>query len=156
MKEIGCEGSENLEIDTSPENRKSVLIVIFAQWIFNIISFDRWITVDRWITRTKPVTPSFDIFCDPCLNKRLSKQSWGWWFESLSRPLWRHYYGPFTTRSVTSPYPIHHGNCKARTGGHFHYHGLSKMISNHVPSKVWDEVTCIFPIISGCTGEVWE
>ena len=25
------------------------------------------------------------------LNKRLSKQSWGWWFETLSRPLlWRH------------------------------------------------------------------
>ena len=21
---------------------------------------------------------------------RLSKQSWGWWFETLSRPLWRH------------------------------------------------------------------
>ena len=26
------------------------------------------------------------------LNKRLSKQSWGWWFETLSRPLWRHCY----------------------------------------------------------------
>ena len=25
-----------------------------------------------------------------CLNKRLSKQSWGWWFETLSCPLWRH------------------------------------------------------------------
>ena len=24
------------------------------------------------------------------LNKRLSKQSWGWWFETLSRPLWHH------------------------------------------------------------------
>ena len=24
------------------------------------------------------------------LNKRLSKQSWGWWFETLSRSLWRH------------------------------------------------------------------
>ena len=24
------------------------------------------------------------------LNKRLSKQSWGWWFETLSCPLWRH------------------------------------------------------------------
>ena len=23
-------------------------------------------------------------------NKRLSKQSWGWWFETPSRPLWRH------------------------------------------------------------------
>ena len=24
------------------------------------------------------------------LNKRLNKQSWGWWFETLSRPFWRH------------------------------------------------------------------
>ena len=24
------------------------------------------------------------------LNKRLGKQSWGWWFETTSRPLWRH------------------------------------------------------------------
>ena len=24
------------------------------------------------------------------LNERLSKQSWGWWFETPSRPLWRH------------------------------------------------------------------
>ena len=26
------------------------------------------------------VTRSFDAFFDPCLNKRLSKQSWCWWF----------------------------------------------------------------------------
>ena len=38
----------------------------------------------------RPVTRSFDVFFDLCLNKRLSKQSWGWWFETLSRPLWRH------------------------------------------------------------------
>ena len=36
----------------------------------------------------RPVTRSFDVFFD--LNKRLSKQSWGWWFETLSYPLWRH------------------------------------------------------------------
>ena len=29
----------------------------------------------------RPVTRSFDIFSDLRLNKRLSKQSWGWWFE---------------------------------------------------------------------------
>ena len=38
----------------------------------------------------RPVTRIFDVFFDLCLNKRLSKQSWGWWFETLSRPLWRH------------------------------------------------------------------
>ena len=38
----------------------------------------------------RPVTWSFDVFFDLCLNKRLRKQSWGWWFKTLSRPLWRH------------------------------------------------------------------
>ena len=38
----------------------------------------------------RPVTRSFDVFFDLCLNKGLRKPSWGWWFETLSRPLWRH------------------------------------------------------------------
>ena len=38
----------------------------------------------------KPVTRSLDVFFDLRLNKRLSKQSWGWWFETLPHPLWRH------------------------------------------------------------------
>ena len=32
----------------------------------------------------KPVTRSFDVFLDLRLNKRLSKQWWGWWFETSS------------------------------------------------------------------------
>ena len=38
----------------------------------------------------RPVTLSFDVFFDLRLNKRLSKQPWGWWFKTLSCPLWRH------------------------------------------------------------------
>ena len=38
----------------------------------------------------RPVTRSFNVFFDLRLNKGLSKQSWGWWFETLLRPLWRH------------------------------------------------------------------
>ena len=38
----------------------------------------------------RPVTRSFDVFFDVRLNKWLSKQSWGWWFETLWCPLWRH------------------------------------------------------------------
>ena len=38
----------------------------------------------------RPVVRSFDVFFDLRLNKRLSKQCWGWRFETLSRPLWRH------------------------------------------------------------------
>ena len=38
----------------------------------------------------RPVTRSFDVFFDLGLNKPLSKQLWGWWFETPSRSLWRH------------------------------------------------------------------
>ena len=38
----------------------------------------------------RPVTRSFDVFFDLHPNKRLSKQWWGWWFETQSCPLWRH------------------------------------------------------------------
>ena len=37
-----------------------------------------------------PVTRNFDVFFDLHLNKWLSKQSPRRWFETPSRPLWRH------------------------------------------------------------------
>ena len=36
------------------------------------------------------VTRSFDVFFELGLNERLSKQSWGWWFETPSHPWWCH------------------------------------------------------------------
>ena len=45
----------------------------------------------RWILRTK--ASDAELWCflwSVSEKKRLSKQSWGWWFETLSRPLWRH------------------------------------------------------------------
>ena len=53
-------------------------------------SFMRGIHRSLWIPTRRPVTRSFDVFFDLGLNKWLSKQSWGWWFEMPSRPLWRH------------------------------------------------------------------
>ena len=41
-------------------------------------------------TPQRPVTRSFGVFFDLRPNKRLSKQSCGWWFKTQSRPLWRH------------------------------------------------------------------
>ena len=38
----------------------------------------------------RSVSRSFDVFLDLRLNKRLNKQSWGLWFETPSRTLWRH------------------------------------------------------------------
>ena len=39
----------------------------------------------------RAVTRCFDVFFDLRLNKRLSKQWWGRWFETPSRSLWRHH-----------------------------------------------------------------
>ena len=42
----------------------------------------------RWIPHTK--ASDFDVFFGLRPNKRLSKQSWGSWFETPPRPLWCH------------------------------------------------------------------
>ena len=54
-------------------------------------------TGPRWIPAQRPVTRSFDVFFDLRLNKMLSKQSWGRWFEPLSCPLWRHSNAPWSS-----------------------------------------------------------
>ena len=46
------------------------------------------------IPTQRPVTWSFGVFFDLRLNKRLSKQPRGWWFETQSWSLWRHCNGP--------------------------------------------------------------
>ena len=38
----------------------------------------------------RPEIRSFDVFFDLSLDRRLTKQSWGWWFEMPSRSLWHH------------------------------------------------------------------
>ena len=64
----------------------------------------------------RQVTRSFGVFFDLRLIKRLSKQSWGWWFETPSRSLWRHHnddqniVGPSKIKWFYSPqvYILHH------------------------------------------------
>ena len=45
----------------------------------------------RWIPRTDQWRGAlmFSLICD--WIKQLSRQSWGWWFQTLSCPLWRHW-----------------------------------------------------------------
>ena len=43
-------------------------------------------TGHRWIPHTN--ASDAELWCFLC-SKRLSKQSWGWWFETPSRSLWR-------------------------------------------------------------------
>ena len=47
----------------------------------------------------RPVTQRFDVFFDLRLNKRLGKQSPGWWFETPSWSLWRHSNAPLGVRN---------------------------------------------------------
>ena len=65
----------------------------------------------------RPVTRSFDVYFDLRLNKRLSKQSWGWWFETPLRSLWRHRNGLYQIGDVCTwiliyfsfkSLPVHH------------------------------------------------
>ena len=53
--------------------------------------FVRGIHQSAVVPAQRPVTRSFDVFFDLHLNKRLSEQSWGWWFGTPSHPFWRHY-----------------------------------------------------------------
>ena len=68
-----------------------------AWWRYQMETFPRNWPFVRGIHRSpvnsppqRPVTRSFDVFFDLRLNKRLSKQSWGLWFETLLCPLWLH------------------------------------------------------------------
>ena len=62
----------------------------------------------------RPVTRSFDVFFDLCLIKRLSKHSRSWWFETLSRPLWRH----CNVLCITLPVYM---SCVISQSIHFHF-----------------------------------
>ena len=72
--------------------------LIYLCILFNMMTLSNWNTfrvtgpVTGEFPAQKPVTRSFDVFFDLRLIKRLSEQSWGWWFETPSLPLWCHCY----------------------------------------------------------------
>ena len=89
----------------------------------------------------RPVTRSFDVFFDLRPNKRLSKQSWGWWFETPSCPLWRHCNVSWVLcipllHTVHSPKEL----------------GLA-LINNYIHYNVWDVITYQFLNFNGATVE---
>ena len=55
----------------------------------------------------RSVMQNFDVFFDLRPNKLLSKQSWGWWFETPLRPLWRH-----RNDLVRSAWSMDHGSTR--------------------------------------------
>ena len=70
---------------TSSDGNISVLLTICEGWDIHLI------------ISLRPMTRSFDVFFDQRLNKRLRKQSWGWWFKTPWRSLGRHCNGLLTS-----------------------------------------------------------
>ena len=71
--------------------------IILAWWHHQMESFSMFLSicvgnspVTGEFPAHRPVTWSLDAFFDLCLNKRLSKQSWGWWCEMPLCTTWRH------------------------------------------------------------------
>ena len=88
---VECKGAYLINIQNSDS------FVIFTWWRHQMETFSALLAlcagnspVSGEFLAQRPVTRSFDVFFDLRPNKQLSKQSWGWWFETLSRPFWRH------------------------------------------------------------------
>ena len=64
----------------------------------------REFTAPRWIPHTK--ASDADVFSDLRPNKLLSKQWWGWWFETPSCQLWRHRNAPQLISTVAGDYKV--------------------------------------------------
>ena len=77
-----------------------ILYFHFAWWRHQMETFSASLAICVGNSPQKPVTRSFDVFFDMRLNERLSKQSRGWWFETLSRPLWHHWNGDRLLSSI--------------------------------------------------------
>ena len=59
--------------------------------------------------------------------KRLSKQSWGWWLETLSCPLWRHY----------NDGPCNIQNTQSRLLGRFHHNQGTVLLWRCCLTSIW-------------------
>ena len=55
---------------------------LVKSWLLRHCPFVREFTGPRWNPTQRPVARNFDVFLDLRWNKRLSKQSLGWWFET--------------------------------------------------------------------------
>ena len=70
--------------------------------------FVREFTGHRWIPLRKASDAELWCFLWSAPDKLLGKQSWGWWFETVSSSLWRH----CNVVCVQSMKGLHKTNCK--------------------------------------------
>ena len=98
-----------------------LVYIIGACMIQHFARFSSTVDIVSWWhhqMETSPVNSphkgqrSFHVFFDLRLNKRLSKQSWGWWFDTLSRPLWRYCNVSNVCKNVPGLFSIHDIICR--------------------------------------------
>ena len=82
---------ETLEQPSTPLRWATAMMTSSNRNIFRLTG-SLWgeFTVTSEFPSHRPVMRGFDVFFDLCLYKWLSKHSRCWWFETPSRPLWRH------------------------------------------------------------------
>ena len=101
---VSASCNDNWLYPSIPEKTLQDLVIIFTR------HFERWVVITWWrhqmetfsallalcagnspvpgeFPTQRPVTRSFDVSFDLRLNKRLSQQTLGWWFETPSSPL---------------------------------------------------------------------
>ena len=109
--------------------------------------------ISAWINGWVNNREAGDLRRNLHLNKRLSKQPWGWLFESLFRPMWRHrnetslvLYIESTLIPMITLFLIqqHQSNL------------IPALISKHMPSKAWVKFTYSFTNFNGNIMEVWQ
>ena len=91
----------------------------FSWWLHQMDTFsalpalcERNTPVTGGFPSQRPVTQSFDVFFDLRLNKRLSKQSKRWWFETQSPSLLRNCKVDPDTVYKTSGRPFANATCQ--------------------------------------------
>ena len=81
----------------------------------------------------RPARLNIAVYFDLCLNKRLSKQSRRWWFETPSRSLWYHCSYLSLTKVRTKTVICHGWLYKSKSDGHtMKYKHLKLVISRYI------------------------
>ena len=88
----------------------------------------------------RPVTRSFDVFFDLRLNKRLSKQWWGWWFETPASSLWRH----------CNDLSVYAKKCPDAFLGEFDQTGIAFVLLGHCNQIVYPRCVRFYFVVAIC------
>ena len=99
------------EIPKSPQRSWQTSAPLITWWRHKMETFSAFSPfcegnppVTRGFRSQRPVTRSYDVFCDLRMNKRLDKQSRRRWFETPSLSLWRHFNAADAAHEICNMY----------------------------------------------------